>query len=446
MSKSTKTRNRVLGRAQKFPSLPPGGEPGEALVKTSSEDGEVTWQQQVVVDPDGNVIGVPGPEGPPGQDGVDGVDGKPGPQGPKGDKGDTGPEGPEGPEGPRGLAGASGPEGPPGADGGDFDDTAIWESQAVQDDRLDLLEQMGGDADLWGTYKCVSSSSAPMTGQIRALPQLDKVINIEWFFIHNETLNGNELPLDQIDPGEHIRLTSPAGLVVDFTVTDVEDRTTYQKITVDKFATICSDPDSLWSAYWVSQSQVVFSLKQKDQPSSGGGGGVPDWQDFWTVHEHLTVASSVNLDNTGDLLGHFNFRTQDRNLITNTVSSTSPVIVTFTFRISDEINGQPTFPELSSSPFGSRTGYAGSLMPRIIFYHEENDNIYDTIGSYGGTPFMISRPAPGGYYQLSFYAERYDENGDKHAHDQLVTPYNSLSKLLTIPNGDHISVAFRWMV
>ena len=148
MSKPTKTRNRVLGRAQKFPSLPPGGEPGEALVKTSSEDGEVTWQEVIVTDPDGNVIGVPGPEGPPGKDGVDGVDGKPGPQGPKGDKGDTGPEGPEGPEGPRGLAGASGPEGPPGKDGGDYDDSWLDGGSAGQV----LTKSSGTDKDVyWAT-------------------------------------------------------------------------------------------------------------------------------------------------------------------------------------------------------------------------------------------------------------------------------------------------------
>ena len=273
MSKPTKTRNRVLGRAQKFPSLPPGGEPGEGLVKTSSEDGEVAWQQLVVVDPDGNIIGVPGPEGPQGPAGADGKDGKDGKQGPPGRDGDPGPEGPEGPEGPRGLAGASGPEGPPGKDGGDFDDTALWESQQVQDDRLDLLERTGGDADLWGTYKCLSSSSAPMPGQIRAYPQNDLVLEIEWFFIHTKTANDVHLPLEEIDPGEHVRLTSPAGVLVDFTVADVEDRGDYFKVTVDKAATVCSDPDSEWSTYWVSQSQVVFSLKQKTPDTGGGGGG-----------------------------------------------------------------------------------------------------------------------------------------------------------------------------
>ena len=266
-----KTRNRVLGKSNPFPSLPMGGKTGEVLVKISDESGEVDWG---VVQGDGSVLPPPDPFDPTYLEEKDAE---------QDDRLDA-------------LEAA-----PPGGGGTDYDDTAIWESQAVQDDRLDLLEQMGGDADLWGTYKCVSSSSAPMPGQIRALPLDDKAINIEWFFIHGETLNGNGLPLSEIDPGEHIRLTSPAGLLIDFTVTDVEDRTTYQKVTVDKAATICSDPNSEWSVYWVSQSQVVFSLKQSTQ-----GGGTVDLTDIYARLDAIEAWIAGRPDSTwGDAANPF---------------------------------------------------------------------------------------------------------------------------------------------
>ena len=40
---TVKTVNHVLGRANPYPSLPPGGEPGDVLVKTHYPDGEVDW-------------------------------------------------------------------------------------------------------------------------------------------------------------------------------------------------------------------------------------------------------------------------------------------------------------------------------------------------------------------------------------------------------------------
>ena len=297
-----KTRNRVLGKSNPFPSLPMGGNTGEVLVKISDESGEVDWG---VVQGDGSVTPPFDPtyleekdaEQDDRLDALEAIDPfdpaalikKDEEQDDRLDALEAAPPGGGGTDYDdtevRGLIADNADKNDEqdgrldaleNAGGSGYDDTAIWESQAVQDDRLDLLEQMGGDADLWGTYKCVSSSSAPMPGQIRALPLDDKAINIEWFFIHGETLNGNGLPLSEIDPGEHIRLTSPAGLLIDFTVTDVEDRTTYQKVTVDKAATICSDPDSEWSVYWVSQSQVVFSLKQSTQ-----GGGTVDLTDIY---------------------------------------------------------------------------------------------------------------------------------------------------------------------
>ena len=456
MSKPTKTRNRVLGRAQKFPSLPPGGEPGEALVKTSSEDGEVTWQQQVVVDPDGNVIGVPGPEGPPGQDGVDGVDGKPGPQGPKGDKGDTGPEGPEGPEGPRGLAGASGPEGPPGADGGDFDDTAIWESQAVQDDRLDLLERTGSDADLWGTYKCVSSSSAPMLGQIRSYPQDDKVLEIEWFFIHTKTTNDVHLPLEEIDPGEHVRLTSPAGVLVNFTVADVEDLGDHFKVTVDKAATVCSDPDSLWSAYWVSQSQVVFSLKQKDQPSSGGGGGGGgDTGNGWTVIEGLEITSGLVAANNEILIDSYQ-------QVSNTGTPWDCDIHAWGFWFSAfDADGNQTIPPPPFLPSGWPViTFNTWIHPSIFFMHEKSGLVTYVGGPQHGTHYWMSKERDVWWVRFTGLREYTQVNGtgdgsgldNENPHPQTFymadaisgTKAYAIDQLRNFPDGDHLTVAFRW--
>ena len=316
-----KTRNRVLGKSNPFPSLPMGGNTGEVLVKISDEAGEVDWG---VVQGDGSAAPPFDPtyleeKDKEQDDRLDAIEATP-PTPPYDDTAlkekDAEQDGrldsleAIDPFDPTALIEKDDEQdvrldaleaAPPGG-GGSYDDTAIWESQAEQDERLDLLEQMGGDADLWGTYKCVSSSSAPMAGQIRALPQDDKVVNTEWFFIHNETLNGNGLPLDEIDPGEHIRLTSPAGLVIDFTVTDVEDRTTYQKVTVDKAATICSDPNSLWSVYWVGQSQVVFSLKQSAQ----GGGGTVDLTDIYDRLDAIEAWIAGRPDSTwGDAANPF---------------------------------------------------------------------------------------------------------------------------------------------
>ena len=41
---TVKTVNHVLGRANPYPSLPPGGKPGDVLVKTHYPDGEVDWE------------------------------------------------------------------------------------------------------------------------------------------------------------------------------------------------------------------------------------------------------------------------------------------------------------------------------------------------------------------------------------------------------------------
>ncbi len=40
-----KTVNQVLGRANPYPSLPPGGKPGDVLVKIDNPDGEADWQE-----------------------------------------------------------------------------------------------------------------------------------------------------------------------------------------------------------------------------------------------------------------------------------------------------------------------------------------------------------------------------------------------------------------
>ena len=40
-----KTVNMVTGRANPFPSLPPGGKPGDVLVKIDNADGEVAWDE-----------------------------------------------------------------------------------------------------------------------------------------------------------------------------------------------------------------------------------------------------------------------------------------------------------------------------------------------------------------------------------------------------------------
>jgi hypothetical protein len=63
------------------------------------------------------VPGAPGPSGPPGPEGEMGVPGGSGASGPAGESGPVGESGAAGPPGPQGSAGSPGPVGPPGADG-----------------------------------------------------------------------------------------------------------------------------------------------------------------------------------------------------------------------------------------------------------------------------------------------------------------------------------------
>lgn len=117
------------------PELPAGGVKGQALMKLSSEDGDVAWQYPspssggesgeggtVVVEAGGYYV-------PRVEDGVliwtpshselpdvpnSNIQGPQGPQGPQGDPGAMGlqgPQGPQGPIGPRGIPGEQGPAG-----------------------------------------------------------------------------------------------------------------------------------------------------------------------------------------------------------------------------------------------------------------------------------------------------------------------------------------------
>ena len=88
-------------------ALPPGGEPGQVLVKLGRADYECTWAFAYVDSSGGGGGGEPGPQGPQG------------PRGPKGDPGAQGPQGEIGPEGPPGAAcedrdEGSYPQDPPG--------------------------------------------------------------------------------------------------------------------------------------------------------------------------------------------------------------------------------------------------------------------------------------------------------------------------------------------
>ena len=152
---------------------------------------------------------------------------------------------------------------------------------AEQDDRISLIESVeDSDGDIYGTYKCVSSSSAPMPGQIRAYPvgTPDSISLIDNIKIHRVGLNGNEHALDEIDAGEHIRLTSPQKDWVQWTVVSATDKGDWYEVEVDPASIVATDVNASWSSDFVNYTKVAFSLKQQPSTNGGGGGSYDDTQ------------------------------------------------------------------------------------------------------------------------------------------------------------------------
>lgn len=100
--------------------IPPGGQPGEVLIKKSLVAYDVAWQDEDDLKGDTGAAGpagVAGPTGPKGDPGDAGSTGPAGAAGSKGDQGDPGPTGSVGPAGSTGPTGSTGPAGDPGPAG-----------------------------------------------------------------------------------------------------------------------------------------------------------------------------------------------------------------------------------------------------------------------------------------------------------------------------------------
>lgn len=116
-----------------YHGLPPGGEPGQVLTKSSSANYDADWQTPTggggtgtdggyyrpSVSESGELSWTPSQSGMPAvpATNVKGPKGDPGAQGPRGEAGEQGPAGEDGAPGPRGETGARGPAGPKGDSG-----------------------------------------------------------------------------------------------------------------------------------------------------------------------------------------------------------------------------------------------------------------------------------------------------------------------------------------
>lgn len=142
--------NQLIAGFNTLHGIPPGGETGQVLGKTTnndydvewidqtggggggsdsiwkpsvSDEGEISWEKSISTTPP-ETQNIKGPIGPKGDTGDTGPQGEQGIQGPKGDTGDTGPQGPKGdtgdagPQGERGPQGEQGPAGEPGVSAG----------------------------------------------------------------------------------------------------------------------------------------------------------------------------------------------------------------------------------------------------------------------------------------------------------------------------------------
>ncbi|MEK9833528.1 MAG: hypothetical protein VW453_13145, partial [Rhodospirillaceae bacterium] len=170
------------------------------------------------------------------------------------------------------------------------DANALW--NAEQDDRISLIESVeDSDGDIYGTYKCKSSSSAPQPGEIRSYPigSPDSISLIDNIKIHRVGLNGNEHALEEIDAGEHITLTSPQKDWVRWTVVSSTDNGDWFEVEVDPASIVATDVNASWSSDFVNYTKVAFSLKQ----SGGGGGGGGSYDDTQVKADIAQNASDI---------------------------------------------------------------------------------------------------------------------------------------------------------